>query len=73
MALDIIDIAISEKYTKDTTEGMGAIKGAACQVANKQTTETGVEWDFLYEDNAGGSHTEHFELLNGPTGEKGDT
>ncbi len=64
----IIAYILSKKYTNDTVIGMGAIKGAACQVqsinkVNKTTTIT-LEW----EDNLGTSHTQSFDVEDGLDG-----
>lgn len=64
----IIAYILSKKYTNDTVIGMGAIKGAACQVqsvhkVNKTTTIT-LEW----EDNLGTSHTQSFNIEDGLDG-----
>lgn len=64
----IIAYILSKKYTNDTVIGMGAIKGAACQVqsinkVNKTTTIT-LEW----EDNVGTSHTQSFDIEDGLDG-----
>ena len=64
----IIAYILSKKYTNDTVIGMGAIKGAACQVqsinkVNKTTTIT-LEW----EDNLGTSHTQSFDIEDGLDG-----
>lgn len=64
----IISYVFSKKYTDNTVIGMGAIKGAACQVqsidkVNKTTTIT-LEW----EDNLGTSHTQSFDIEDGEDG-----
>lgn len=64
----IIALLLSKKFTKDTVIGMGAIKGAACQVQsiNKvgKTTTITLKW----EDNTGGVHTQPFEIKDGADG-----
>jgi hypothetical protein len=64
----IIAYILSKKYTNDTVIGMGAIKGAACQVQsiNKvgKTTTVTLKW----EDNTGGIHTQPFEIEDGADG-----
>lgn len=64
----IVALLLSKKFTKDTVIGMGAIKGAPCQVqsinkVNKTTTIT-LKW----EDNVGGSHTQAFDIEDGADG-----
>lgn len=64
----IIAYILSKKFTKDTVIGMGAIKGAACQVQsiNKvgKTTTITLKW----EDNLGGVHTQPFDIEDGADG-----
>ena len=64
----IVAYLLSKKFTKDTVVGMGAIKGAACQVqsVNKvgKTTTITLKW----EDNAGTSHTQSFDIEDGLDG-----
>ena len=64
----IVALLLSKKFTKDTVIGMGAIKGAACQVQsiNKvgKTTTITLKW----EDNVGGVHTQAFDVEDGLDG-----
>ena len=64
----IVALLLSKKFTKDTVIGMGAIKGAACQVQsiNKvgKTTTVTLKW----EDNIGGVHTQAFDIEDGLDG-----
>ena len=64
----IVALLLSKKFTKDTVIGMGAIKGAACQVQsiNKvgKTTTVTLKW----EDNLGGVHTQEFDVEDGLDG-----
>ena len=64
----IVAYILSKKFTKDTVIGMGAIKGAPCQVqgiskVGKTTTIT-LKW----EDNVGGTHTQAFDVEDGADG-----
>ena len=64
----VVAYLLSKKFTKDTVVGMGAIKGAACQVqsVNKvgKTTTITLKW----EDNVGTSHTQSFDIEDGLDG-----
>ncbi len=64
----IIAYILSKKYVDNTVIGMGAIKGAACQVQsiNKvgKTTTITLKW----EDNVGGVHTQAFDIEDGLDG-----
>lgn len=61
----VIAYILSKKYTDNTVIGMGAIKGAPCQVQsiNKigKTTTITLKW----EDNLGNTHTQPFEVEDG--------
>ena len=61
----VVAYLLSRKFTKDTVIGMGAIKGAPCQVQsiNKvgKTTTITLKW----EDNLGVDHTQDFEIEDG--------
>lgn len=64
----IIAYILSKKYVDNTVIGMGAIKGAACQVQsiNKvgKTTTVTLKW----EDNVGAVHTQPFDVEDGLDG-----
>jgi hypothetical protein len=64
----VVAYILSKKYTKDTAIGMGAIKGAPCQVEsiNKvgKTTTVTLKW----EDDLGASHTQSFDIEDGLDG-----
>ena len=64
----IVSYVLSKKYTDDTVIGMGALKGAPCQVKsiNKvdETTTITLEWV----DNLDISHTQSFEVKDGKDG-----
>jgi hypothetical protein len=67
-----ITYALSKKYTKDTVIGMGAIKGAACQVGTPyRGTESGVDGTYipmLWEDNEGADHITPVFVPDGEAG-----
>ena len=64
----VVAYILSKKYTKDTVIGMGAIKGAPCEVqsVNKvgKTTTVTLKW----EDTTGTSHTQSFDIEDGLDG-----
>lgn len=61
----IIAYILSRNFTKNTVIGMGAIKGAPCQVQSivkvDKTTTITLKW----EDNEGGVHTQDFDVEDG--------
>ena len=64
----VVAYILSKKYTKDTAIGMGAVKGAPCEVngINKvgKTTTITLKW----EDDLGVSHTQSFDIEDGLDG-----
>ncbi|MBR1738154.1 MAG: hypothetical protein IJ736_14280 [Firmicutes bacterium] len=67
MAIDIVTLALSKKYTDDTAEGMGAVKGAPCTVKSIVDDESsGVHIvTFEWNDNEGGKHTSEMTVKDG--------
>lgn len=62
---DVVIIGMLKSYIAQTLIGMGAQKGAACQIQGivKQGTTSTIT--FLWEDNNGGSHTSTLTLNDG--------
>ena len=64
----VVAYILSKKYTKDTAIGMGAVKGAPCEVQsiNKvgKTTTITLKW----KDDLGVSHTQSFDIEDGLDG-----
>lgn len=64
----VVAYILSKKYTKDSLIGVGAIKGAPCQVqsVNKvgKTTTVTLKW----EDDLGVTHTQAFDIEDGLDG-----
>lgn len=63
MGISIPTLPLANKYTKDTTIGMGAIKGAAAQfgtpIPTTKSGKTGNIVPLIYEDNEGEQHTDN--------------
>ena len=64
----IIAYVLSKKFTKDTVIGMGAIKGAACQVQSIDKVDKTTTITLKWEDNVGGVHTQAFDVEDGEDG-----
>ncbi|MBQ7564613.1 MAG: collagen-like protein [Lachnospiraceae bacterium] len=71
MALDIITLAVAKKFTKETVEGAGAIKGVPAQIQSITPITGGNRITFVWEDNAGVTHTDSMDVMDGATGETG--
>ena len=65
-------LAISEKYTKESLEGVGAIAGKPCQIQSIEPITGGNRVTFLWEDNDGVAHTDTMDVMKGDKGDKGD-
>lgn len=65
-------LAIAKKYTDDTVIGLGAIKGAACQVESTERGtsggKTGTYINLLWEDNTGADHLTQVFVPDGEAG-----
>ena len=64
----IVAYLLSKKFTKDTVVGMGAIKGAACQVQSVNKVGKITTITLKWEDNVGTSHTQSFDIEDGLDG-----
>ena len=70
MAISYETLGAANAYTEETVIGLGAIKGAPCQIQSKTAIEGGTRITFLWEDTEGESHTTTVDVMNGenPTG-----
>ena len=64
----IVALLLSKKFTKDTVIGMGAIKGAPCQVQSIDKVDKTTTITLKWEDNVGGVHTQAFDVEDGEDG-----
>ena len=64
----IVALLLSKKFTKDTVIGMGAIKGAACQVQSINKVDKTTTITLKWEDNVGVVHTQAFDIEDGLDG-----
>lgn len=67
-----IALALAKKYTKDTADGLGAVRGEPCTIKSIEQTETGQRITFEWTGNSGTKQTATIELTNGSQGPKGD-
>ena len=61
----VVAYILSKKYTKDTVIGMGAVKGASCQVQSIDKVDKTTTVTLKWEDNNGGVHTQSFDIEDG--------
>lgn len=81
--MDILSLALSKKFTKDTADEFGAVKGAPCTVGETSTDENGnTVVKLVWTNSAGKQQTTSVTIqkgskgdrgLQGDTGEKGDS
>jgi hypothetical protein len=72
MGIDTKTLAVAKKYTKDTIEGAGAVKGKPCQIDSITDITGGHRVTFLWLDNSGTSHTSIMDVMDGEKGDTGD-
>jgi hypothetical protein len=71
--MDVITLGLAKKYTSDTADGLGAVKGAPCTVKSVEETATGKIITLEWTGNSGAKETTTVELANGAKGEKGES
>lgn len=65
MGLSLETLVISKKYTKDTINGAGAVAGVPCKIQSITEITGGKRVTFLWDDNAGTSHTSVMDVKDG--------
>ena len=69
MALKPLEVlAVANAFTKATVEGAGAVAGKPCQIQSITDITGGHRITFLWEDNAGASHTSTMDVMDGEDG-----
>ena len=63
--LDIITLAVAEKYTKDTAIGLGAVKGAPCTISKIEEVADGTEITFKWTGDDGSTNTRKIKVMDG--------
>ena len=70
---DVISYTLAKKYVNSSLDGVGAIKGAACQIQSIEDKEDGTHIiTFEWEDNNGNIHTNDLTVTDGAQGEQGE-
>ena len=63
--LDIITLAVAEKYTRDTVIGLGALKGAPCTISKTEKVSDGTEITFKWTGDDGSTNTRKIKVVDG--------
>lgn len=63
--------ALSKKYTQDTAEEFGAVKGAPCTIQSIEPIENGQRITFAWTNSQGTTITDTMDVFNGPKGDQG--
>jgi hypothetical protein len=63
--IDVITLAIAEKYTRDSLVGLGALKGAPCTISKTETVSDGTEITFKWTGDDGSTNTRKIKVKDG--------
>ena len=69
---DVEIIGMLKSFVKATLVGMGALKGAPCQCVITTNADGTHKVTMMWVDNAGNSHSDSFDVLNGQVGDLKD-
>lgn len=71
MALDVLALRLGKKYTEETADEFGAVKGAPCTIKSKTAIEGGTRLVLGWENNSGEEQETTVDLMNGAKGDEG--
>lgn len=63
--IDVITLAVAEKYTRDSLVGLGALKGAPCTISKTETVSDGTEITFKWTGDDGSTNTRKIKVADG--------
>ena len=63
--IDVITLAIAEKYTRDSLVGLGALKGAPCTISKVEEVSDGTEITFKWTGDDGSTNTRKIKVKDG--------
>lgn len=66
--MDIVSYILSKKYTDQTADAMGALKGAPCTVKSVTDITGGKRITLEWEGNSGNKETQSFDIMDGEDG-----
>ena len=69
--MDIITLSLAKKYTANTADALGAVRGAPCKIKNIESTPEGNTVTFEWKGDSGQIQTRTMIVKNGTDGEQG--
>ena len=72
MGINVATLAAAKAYTNKLADGLGAVKGAPCQIKSITEVNNGHEVTFSWIGTSGAEETSSFTIENGVAGAKGD-
>lgn len=69
--IDVIAMLLSNTFTEESLDGVGALKGVPCQIKSKTPIEGGTRITFRWESNSGKEYTTTLDVMNGERGKDG--
>lgn len=72
MGINVATLAAAKAYTNKLADGLGAVKGAPCQIKSITEVDNGHEVTFSWIGTSGAEETSSFTIENGKAGAKGD-
>ena len=66
--MDIVSYALSKKYTADTADSLGSLRGAPCTVKSIEDITGGKKITLEWTGTSGAKQTQSFNLMNGTDG-----
>lgn len=72
MGINVTTLAAAKAYTNKLADGLGAVKGAPCQIKSITEIDNGHEVTFSWIGTSGAEETSSFTIENGGAGVKGD-
>ena len=72
MGINVVTLAAAKAYTNKLADGLGAVKGAPCQIKSITEVDNGHEVTFSWIGTSGAEETSSFTIENGVAGAKGD-
>lgn len=72
MGINVATLAAAKAYTNKLADGLGAVKGAPCQIKSITEVDNGHEVTFSWIGTSGAEETSSFTIENGAAGVKGD-